>query len=205
MEKKIIFFISLFTLLNLPCNGQSECSIYNQILNDIQSQVTKSKIVTTTPPKGHDPEDPVFIYDTIENKEILNFLIVKTKQDFNSATVKYWFSSFLNDTSLNSKSYKNENADSILNCNFDAVHRYISYKDKISFELKDFNHRNEKGEIVSYTPAKITFSIILFSGNTALAFAKTKIGTDRGEAIFGYIFKKKGCKWEIEKRNIETR
>jgi len=205
MENKIIFFFIMLTALYLPCKGQNECSIYNEILNDIQNQVTKNKVVTITPPGGQDPENPIFIYDTLKNKEVINFYIVESKQKFSLGEVKYWFSDFLGDTTLKSKSYKNGYIDSILNCNFDIIYRYIKFKDKISFELNDVEHKKENGKIVTYTPAKVTFSNLLYSGDAILVFARTKIGTDRGDAIFGYIFREKGCQWQIDKRNIEIR
>lgn len=205
MQKKVIVLLLLITTLCLSSSGQSVCSIYNQILNDIQSQVTKSKIVTITPPDGHDPENPIFIYDTLKNEQLLYFYIVKEKQDFNSATVKYWFSSFLNDTSLNSKKYQNNNNDSIINYNFNVKFKIIEFKDKLNFELTDYTYKKEKVEVVTYIPTKVVFSKILFSKSIALVFAKIVIGTNKREFIYGYIFKKENCNWNLEKRNIEIR
>jgi hypothetical protein len=205
MENKIIFIFVLLTALYLPCKGQNECSIYNDILNDIQSQVTKNKVVTITPKGGHDPVNPIFIYDNLKNKELLCFYIVKKKKEFNSATLKYWISDFFGDTTLKSKSYKNGDIDSILNCNFDVTYKYIKFDDKIDFDLNDCEHKKENEEIVTYIPAKITCSNLLLSGNIALIFVGVQIGTYRGGATYGYILKKANCHWQIDKRNIEVR
>lgn len=205
MKSKIEFIFTLVSILYFPCKGQNQCSIYNEILSDIQNQVTKSKVLTTTPDGGHNPEDPKFIYDSTGNKELLSFYIVKKKQEFNMVSVKYWFSNFLSDTTLSHKFFQNENNDTIVKCNFTFKHKIIEFSDKMKFSLTDYEHKKENERIVTYVPTKVFFSRILISNSTALVFVKSKIGTDKGEVVFGYIFKKINCQWQIDKRSIEVR
>ncbi len=198
--------IVLMLLLICSCKGQKECVIYNEILNNIQEHLLKNNKITIVPEEGIDPENPVFIIDTLKGTQKLNFYIVRNKQKFSIGTVKYWLSSFLNDTTLNKSHYTNDKTDSTIHCKFKFEHKFINSKDKNRLNLEDYKYRKDKNLIITYVPARILFSEILWSDKIGLVFAKTKIdGFGRLIIIYGYIFKKVNNKWEITKRNIEIR
>lgn len=204
---KIRVYIFSFILIQNQCSGQNDCAMYKKILEDIPVYYFNNTETYLTPQGGIDPENPVFIPDsiTINEQRAIKYYIVNNKLEFNVSTLKNWFRIYLNDTLVNENKIFKVKSSKIQTCKFGSKYPIIDFRDKLHFTVDDYDTKKIKNKIINYTPTKVTFSEILAYENKAVVFAHVVIGDSYGYYIFRYIFEKKKRKWQIKKCDVEFR
>lgn len=207
MTSKLNFLLIVFITLNLMSYGQSfECLIFEQALLQINHEWNKKKYVYTSPTKGNDPTNPIFIRQNITADERFDFYIVNGTKSFISSDIKYGFAELLEEKELLELNFV-EYLHDINSCKFTLIDKYqfADYDSVLTFIENQYVDAKENSNIKHYTPARVYFSNILVNKNLVLLYAKVKIGAGSSpETIFGFIFEKRRNNWEVKKVRLRT-
>ena len=207
MNVKYSITILLCMVFNQNLLAQKmDCIIYEKILLHFDKEHSSIKYLY----EGvNDPENPVFNSVKIKEKRALSFYIVKDKSEFRMNAVKGWFAELLNDTNIIKKDYTTTEKDSTVNCKFCNSLKYqvVEFTKVTSFSEKDYSTQGQGKSLIHYAPARVVFSNIIYHANqTALVYAKLKVGSDSGPgSIYGFVFEKEKNNWVLKKVEKETR
>lgn len=207
MNIKYLIAILLCIVFNQNIFAQkSDCLIYEKILIHLNEQWSNIKHADTG---IVNPEAPEFNRVEIKEKQALSFYIVKDKSEFGINAVKGWFAELLNDTNIIKKDYTASEKDSTVNCQFcsSVKYRVVEFTKVTSFSEKDYSPEAKGKSLIHYAPARVVFSNILYHADqTALVYAKLKVGSDGGPgSIYGFVFEKEKNNWVLKKVEKETR
>lgn len=199
----VLLFLVQFMLLSQTVFAQSQyddCAIYQIVLEYFNHQYGKPMYVYTGEGGVIDPVDPKQDSFLREGIHRYSFFIVKKRGSFGNPEVP-WFSHLMQDSSLGQYNYISKK-DSLINCIFPNSIKY-QYKnfEEIEFEKSDYYTEVVGTDTIQYAPFRITLSKVLYAKNIALVNAGkfTGLGMAGDTAFYGFVFKKNGKDWVLEK------
>ena len=207
IDIKILGLIFLLCVsFNTSIKAQKSCAIYDNILSFFNQEQMGMKFLYNPPFDSTTNFEGVLT--PIEDKQLLNFLIVNKTNQFSNNSIKEWFAELMKDTTLTEINFTSKNdKDRIFKCHFNKCLKYefVDFKRAVKFVDNDSFVEIQKSDTIYFNPAGVIFSDILYSSDNKLAVTYVKVNKGLGfNFLYGFLYERKNKRWVLKKSEKEV-